>query len=223
MPQLTLCLVRHGETEANKAEILQGHNDYPLTEKGEREAVSVGLALRHVTWDSAYSSDLPRASRTCKILLEQSAETGRAAAPTETALVREVCYGVRERLPTSTTVAEAREIVAKQLGIDEKDVVDHAEQPEQVRERQAAFLQKLRVDFSNGGSSGKVLLVSHGGFIKRLLANFCGHTAPHIRNCSISAVVVRWEDDSPAIFCTAGAVDFADHCSSDEVRPFNVE
>ncbi len=25
MPQLTLCLVRHGETEANKAEILQGH------------------------------------------------------------------------------------------------------------------------------------------------------------------------------------------------------
>lgn len=219
MPQLTLCLVRHGETEANKAGILQGHNDFPLTEKGEKEAIAVGQALKHITWDAAYSSDLPRASRTCRILLEQS--VGKGTGPTETSLVREVCYGVRERLPTSTTVEEARAIVAQQMGIDEKDVMDDAELPEQVRGRQKVFLQQLRGDFAEA-SSAKVLLVSHGGFIKRFLASFCGHTIPHIRNCSVSSVTVRWEADSPDMECTAveGAVDWAEHCLSDEVIPY---
>ena len=189
------------------------------------EAHLVGKALRHVVWDIAYSSDLPRASRTCRILLEQSLGDGDSASRVaiETPLVREVHYGVREMLPCLTTTAEARVLVAARLGIDEKDVVDTAETPEHIRERQSEFLQKLRDDFSGTTHVVKVLCVSHGGFIKRFLDGFCGHTIKKIHNCSISMVCVSWSDDLPEILCTTEetAVDFVDHVSAaDIVYPF---
>lgn len=35
--------VRHGETTANRESLLQGHCDYPLTEKGLKQCVDVGI------------------------------------------------------------------------------------------------------------------------------------------------------------------------------------
>jgi 2,3-bisphosphoglycerate-dependent phosphoglycerate mutase len=58
-----LCLIRHGETEANRDGITQGHCDYPLTENGVQGAEKTGIALRHVNWTHIYTSDLTRASR----------------------------------------------------------------------------------------------------------------------------------------------------------------
>lgn len=58
-----LCLIRHGETEANRDGIRQGHCDYPLTENGVQDAEKTGNALSHVNWTKIYASDLNRASR----------------------------------------------------------------------------------------------------------------------------------------------------------------
>lgn len=58
---IDLCIIRHGETEANRDEIRQGHCDYPLTEGGINDALKTGTALRHVKWSQVYASDLNRA------------------------------------------------------------------------------------------------------------------------------------------------------------------
>ena len=61
-PIARIYLVRHGETQANRDEIIQGHQDTTLNEKGFEQARLVGEALKRIKFhDVAFSSDLGRA------------------------------------------------------------------------------------------------------------------------------------------------------------------
>ena len=64
-----LCLIRHGETTANRDGIMQGQSDFPLTDLGIHQANTVRAALKHINWNLAYSSDLTRAVDTARIIL----------------------------------------------------------------------------------------------------------------------------------------------------------
>ena len=56
-------LVRHGETDANREGIIQGQMNTPLNNRGVYQANIVREALRSIPFDTAYSSDLTRASK----------------------------------------------------------------------------------------------------------------------------------------------------------------
>ena len=61
-PIARIYLVRHGKTQANRDEIIQGHQDTALNERGFEQARLLGEALREVKfYDVAFSSDLCRA------------------------------------------------------------------------------------------------------------------------------------------------------------------
>lgn len=62
-------ILRHGKTELNKANVLQGHIDYPLNDEGIRQAEDVAYMLRDIRFDHVYSSPLIRAVQTAKIVL----------------------------------------------------------------------------------------------------------------------------------------------------------
>ncbi len=64
----TLYISRHGETEWNSARKLQGHQDSPLTAKGESQAASLAVALSNRQITRVYSSDLGRAVQTARIV-----------------------------------------------------------------------------------------------------------------------------------------------------------
>lgn len=68
----TIYLVRHGETEWNRAARMQGHRDSPLTDRGERQATAVGRWLGDAVGDHdravVVSSPLVRARRTAEIV-----------------------------------------------------------------------------------------------------------------------------------------------------------
>jgi phosphoserine phosphatase len=68
-PHNEILLVRHGETNWNTADRLQGQRDIPLNSTGCRQAESVADHLSKTTIDRAYSSPLLRASKTAQILL----------------------------------------------------------------------------------------------------------------------------------------------------------
>lgn len=68
--KLFFYFVRHGETEFNKVDRLQGFCDSPLTEQGKQEARQARDALKEIPFTRAYSSSLPRALDTAKIILE---------------------------------------------------------------------------------------------------------------------------------------------------------
>lgn len=61
-PIARIYLVRHGETQANRDEIIQGHLDTGLNERGFEQARLLGQALKRIHFHNiAFSSDLCRA------------------------------------------------------------------------------------------------------------------------------------------------------------------
>lgn len=62
----TVYLVRHGETDANLHNMIQGQTDVPLNSSGLKQAELVGKRLRNFPFDVIYSSDLSRAAITAQ-------------------------------------------------------------------------------------------------------------------------------------------------------------
>ena len=63
-------IIRHGKTELNRANVLQGRSDHPLNETGIRQAQEAGRMLREagVRFDRVFSSPLKRAVQTAEIM-----------------------------------------------------------------------------------------------------------------------------------------------------------
>ncbi len=69
-----LILVRHGETDWNKAGRFQGQIDIPLNENGRRQAAAARDFLKNIPIDRAWSSTLSRPTETAQIILEAHPE-----------------------------------------------------------------------------------------------------------------------------------------------------
>jgi len=68
----TICLMRHGETDANKKFIVQGRMDNPLNDYGRLQAKRTAeyLIQNHENFDLVVSSPLKRAYETAKIMVD---------------------------------------------------------------------------------------------------------------------------------------------------------
>ena len=68
-----LVLARHGQSEWNLKNLFTGWKDPGLTDLGIEEARTAGQRLKAmgVQFDIAFTSDLSRAQRTCKLILEE--------------------------------------------------------------------------------------------------------------------------------------------------------
>ena len=67
-------IIRHGQTENNKAKLLQGRSDIPLNKDGIRqaEAAAKWFCDQQIRIDSVYSSPLIRAVETAKIIAPEA-------------------------------------------------------------------------------------------------------------------------------------------------------
>jgi uncharacterized phosphatase len=73
----TICLMRHGETDANKKFIVQGRMDNPLNDFGKEQAKKTGdyLFKNHESFDLIISSPLKRAYDTARIIRDAYGST----------------------------------------------------------------------------------------------------------------------------------------------------
>ena len=74
----TLVLVRHGQSEWNLKNLFTGWRDPDLTELGIEEAKTGGKAIAEtgIKFDIAFTSDLSRAQKTLKIILDEIGQQG---------------------------------------------------------------------------------------------------------------------------------------------------
>lgn len=152
----TIVIVRHGETDWNKAGRLQGHEDILLNEQGRWQAKRCGDYLRDTTWDVIVSSPLQRALETAKIIRQS----------------------VRDHVPLMQMpqFMERNYGLASGLTMNECQILyPHGEYPEaevweDLRSRAMKGLEELRGQYPDGN----ILLVAHGGIINAILATISG-------------------------------------------------
>lgn len=179
-------LVRHGETMFNQLNKVQGWCDSPLTVKGIDDLKRTARALAQVHFDNMYSSDLKRAIDTVHLMknANQVSEIGKIKKLPE---FREVFFGSFEGDDVDQTwmrVAQAAGLgpekdvqkIINQIGIvkfraatKKADPRHLAENEEELDDRMRRAIAKLSELTKN---EGRVLVVSHGDFIKSLALNY---------------------------------------------------
>ena len=154
----TLMLVRHGETDWNADGRLQGQTDRPLSEFGRRQARQLAEELADDGLEAIYASDLSRARETAEIVGER---LGLAVALD--ADLREKDWGNWEGL---TAV--------------ERDRVEFVgETTEAHQERVLAALTRI----AERHPRGRILVVTHGGSMRRAQTAALGMALPVVENC----------------------------------------
>lgn len=83
-------LVRHGRTDANDQNLVQGWSDTPLNAQGQAQAAAAAEALKDIQFSSVLTSDLPRARQTTGAILAANAYPIEA---TDAVELREQNYG----------------------------------------------------------------------------------------------------------------------------------
>jgi broad specificity phosphatase PhoE len=156
----TLLLVRHGETDWNAEGRLQGHTDRPLNDFGRRQAKELAQRLAGEGVDAIYASDLVRAKETAEIVGE------RLGLPVVIDPdLREKDWGTWEGLTG-----------------DERVHVELAgESTEAHRDRVMRAVRRI----AQRHPDQRVVVVTHGGSLRRIQAALNGVADPVIENCAV--------------------------------------
>lgn len=160
-PETVIYLVRHGETDANANNLVQGSTDFPLNDVGRKQARAAAEELRCIPFAAAYSSDLDRARETAAILLD-----GRGMCAHPDRRVRERGFGRWEGRSMDDYYAESLEERNKD-----------SEPTEAVRERAMEALNA----FVKSHQGQTVLVVAHGALIKFVIAPMMGCTSGDLK------------------------------------------
>ncbi|MEK5037530.1 histidine phosphatase family protein [Sporosarcina sp. FSL K6-3457] len=149
----TIGFVRHGVTAWNKEGRAQGSSDIPLDEEGIAMAEHVAKRFAEEQWDVIYTSPLVRAKKTAEII----AVGKPGVSLLEDNRLREFGGGQIE----GTTEVER---LAK-WGQSWRELELGIELDDEIISRGMAFIEDMKA--AHAGQ--RVLVVSHGGFIKRLI------------------------------------------------------
>ena len=190
---MQLILVRHGESIGNSENRLQGQEDYPLTARGEIQAVRTAERLAVEGTSAVYTSPLLRAFATARTVAERL-----GVEPSILADVSEYHFGemsgmtyaeVRERFATDPAMAALRPQERVYAGEEGRD----------------NFFKRVTEAFwgvIDDHPAGTVAVISHGGPIALFCQTVLGlpYKRPmpfSIENCSLTTIEVSDDHGEP--------------------------
>lgn len=174
---MNIYVTRHGQTNLNKLELMQGLTDEPLNDTGRAQAKKARANIGDMTFDAVYASPLDRAIETATII---------GNVPRDQVIVDEriieVDFGKYEKRPYK----KLGKLMSLYWAIPEIfPCPDTVENVASMVKRTSAFLEELeQKDYEN------VLIVCHGGIIRAI----CGYLEnkrnkikwrPRPKNCEI--------------------------------------
>lgn len=158
----TFYIVRHGETENNKAKRLSGWVDTPLTENGLEPTRKVIQKLSKIKFDEIYSSDLGRAYSTA-VFVAEGLNYNREII--KTFGLREVNYGDAGNLPSE----EAYKTYPG-LDSDTHYCPPNGESLDQMQQRVFKTIQ----DIDEKNQDANIMLVCHSGVMAAINSHHLG-------------------------------------------------
>ena len=150
MTETILGLLRHGQTDWNIDLRLQGSTDIPLNDTGRAQARFAASSLNREDWDVIIASPLSRAKDTADIV---ALELGMNVVV------------VQELIERSFGVAEGLDHASWRKLYESHEVIEGLESLEDLRTRTVQLLDLI----ANEYSGQRVLAVSHGAFIRKVL------------------------------------------------------
>ena len=185
---MEIIFIRHGETEWNSQQRMQGHSNSDLSSVGQAQIQALGQWMKNVPFDHIYSSDSLRAKQTAEAITQFSGHELKIDLR-----LREKNLGVFEGL----TSEEARKLHPEVFSLfktaGSKYVIDEGESTQQLQDRALEIVDEIRIKHLEE----RVLLVTHGGFIRVVMKHSLGlsletPTRFLIRNTGVFRLV--WED-----------------------------
>jgi len=150
LTETILGLLRHGQTDWNIDLRLQGSTDIPLNETGRNQARLAASVLNREDWDVIIASPLSRAKDTADIV---ALEFGMNVVV------------VPELIERSFGVAEGLDHASWRKFYESHQHIEGLESLEDLRTRTVQLLDLI----ANEYSGQRVLAVSHGAFIRKVL------------------------------------------------------
>lgn len=150
MTETLLGLLRHGQTDWNIDLRLQGSTDIPLNDTGRAQALQAASVLNPEDWDVIIASPLSRAKDTADIVAKE--------------LGMNVII-VPELIERSFGVAEGLDHASWRKMYESHAVIEGLESLEDLRARTILLLELI----ANEYAGQRVLAVSHGAFIRKVL------------------------------------------------------
>lgn len=193
-----LYLVRHGETEWNKASKIQGKTDTELSAEGIEQAHKLAKRLSNEDINVIFSSSLKRALRTAEIIKEY-----KSCRIVKSDKYHEICLGPWEGM----TINEIEEKYSEHFRVYREDPANFklpgAETFLDLTERTYNEI----INIVNKYDDKNILLVSHGTTIKAAIIKILGidiinYNKFRIDNASIS--IIGFSESipkKPVIFC----------------------
>ena len=176
---LTFYIVRHGETLFNQKHLMQGWCDSPLTTQGIQMASDLGIRLKDIPFEAAYSSTSERAMDSAELIMK---ENNTPIPITIRKELKEIHFGIMEG--ENEYVGR----VAKQHEYHRYGWVnDGGENPEMVWQRVSKVLDEMIQTYQDGN----ILIVTHGVVMMTLLRKLKpGYMESqrkdfHIANCAV--------------------------------------
>lgn len=158
-------IVRHGETTANAAGVIQGHMNADLTDKGIEQAMRRAIDFKVVQFADVFSSDLLRAQRTASILSKEHQLIVKTSAQ-----IKERFYGKYEGYTYQDYEKEIAHLLQEYEAMLEDERRKHRfagelESEEEIFQRFLRFFRDAAVAYPGKN----VLVVTHGTIFRHFL------------------------------------------------------
>ena len=188
MKETEIILIRHGETEWNSQQRMQGHSNSDLSSVGQAQIQALGQWMKNVPFDHIYSSDSLRAKQTAEAITQFSGHELKIDLR-----LREKNLGVFEGLTSEEARERHPEVFRLFKTAGSKYVIDEGESTQQLQDRALEIVEEIRIKHPEA----RLLLVTHGGFIRVVMKHSLGlsletPTRFLIRNTGVFRLV--WED-----------------------------
>ena len=188
MKETEIILIRHGETEWNSQKRMQGHSNSDLSSVGQAQIQALGQWMKNVPFDLIYSSDSLRAKQTAEAITQFSGHELQFDQR-----LREKNLGVFEGLTSEEARERHPEVFRLFKTAGSTYVIDKGESTQQLQDRALEIVNEIRIKHPEE----RVLLVTHGGFIRVVMKHSLGlsletPTRFLIRNTGVFRLV--WED-----------------------------
>src|SRR3989344_2274008 len=182
---MKLVFVRHGETEENVENILQGQGKAKLNSKGKEQARKLAKRLKWMKIHTAYVSNLPRTMETAQEILKYHPGTKIIYS----ASLREKSHGIFEGQHKETMLKAEKSSSLSFWDFKPENGESHWELQKRIKRFCTQLMKKI--------SAETILIVSHGETISILLHELLGETYTtesynkyHPQNCAVTVMEI---------------------------------